>query len=266
MQIHHRIISAVTGAVLFAGSVFSVSVHAETIKVGQTSGPHAEIMEHVKKIAAKDGLNIEVIEFSDYIQPNAALDAGDIDANNYQTQAFLDAQAKARGYQFTSVAKTVLFPMGIYSQKYKNIQDLKQGDLVGISSDPANEGRALALLEHAGVIKLKPGVGANGSVYDVIENKKKLKFVQMEAAQLPRALQDLSVAAINTSFAVKAGLVPRRDAIAIEDNTSPHSNLIVVKTENKDKPWVAKLVKAYHSEEIRQFIEKEFGDFAIPSF
>lgn len=269
MNIKRNIASVLTHiSVVFAAS-FGFAAHADdqVIRIGQTSGPHAEIMEEVKKIAAKDGLNIKVIEFSDYIQPNAALDSGDIDGNNYQTQAFLSAQEKARGYKFTVVAKTVLFPMGYYSKKYKNINELKNGDLVGIPNDPANSGRSLALLAKQGIIKLRDGVGDNGSVTDIVENKKKLKFIEIEAAQLPRSLDDLSIAAINTSFAVKAGLVPKRDAIILETaEGNPNSNLIVVRTADKDKPWVKKLVNAYHSEPIRQFIVQKFGDFAIPSF
>lgn len=269
MNIKRNIVSALSSIFVVLAASFGVNAQAEdqVIRIGQTSGPHAEIMEEVKKVAAKDGLNIKVIEFSDYIQPNAALDSGDIDGNNYQTKSFLEAQEKARGYKFTVAAKTVLFPMGYYSKKYKNIDELKKGDLVGIPNDPANGGRALVLLAKQGIIKLRDGVGDNGSVTDIVENKKKLKFIEIEAAQLPRSLDDLAIAAINTSFAVKAGLIPKRDAIALETaEGNPNANLIVVRTADKDKPWVKKLVSAYHSDHIRQFILQKFGDFAIPSF
>lgn len=269
MNIKKCVTTILTNVAVVVAATMSLTAHADdqVIRIGQTSGPHAEIMEEVKKVAAKEGLNIKVIEFSDYIQPNAALDSGDIDANNYQTKAFLDAQEQARGYKFTIVAKTVLFPMGFYSKKYKNINELKTGDLVGIPNDPANSGRSLALLAKSGIIKLRDGVGDNGSVTDIVENKKKLKFIEIEAAQLPRSLDDLAIAAINTSFAVKAGLVPKRDAILLESaEGNPNSNLIVVRTADKDKPWVKKLVAAYHSDHIRQFILQKFGDFAIPSF
>ncbi|QEI05472.1 MetQ/NlpA family ABC transporter substrate-binding protein [Pigmentiphaga aceris] len=262
-----KALSALIVAAGLHAPVFAQNAADKTvIKVGQTSGPHAKIMEVVKGIAARDGLTIEVIEFGDYIQPNAALDAGDLDANNYQTKPFMDAQIKARGYKIVSVGNTVLFPMGYYSKKYKNIQDLPEGARVGIQNDPANSGRSLQLLEKSGLIKLKAGVGTTATPADIIENPKKLRFHQLDSAQLPRSLDDLDMAAINTSFAIKAGLVPARDAIVIEGIDSPHTNLLVVREADKDKPWVKKLLKAYQSEEIRKFIETEFKGSGIPTF
>ncbi|PWF21542.1 MetQ/NlpA family ABC transporter substrate-binding protein [Corticimicrobacter populi] len=262
-----RFLSRLSGALLAVSLTVPALSQAETtIRVGQTSGPHAKIMEVVKQVAARDGLNIEIIEFGDYIQPNAALDAGDLDANNYQTQPFLQAQIQARGYKLTSVANTVLFPMGFYSKKYKSLDELPDGATVGIQNDPANAGRSLHLLQKYGLIKLREGAGLDAIPRDIAENPRNLKFHQVDAGQLPRSLDDLDIASINTSFAIKAGLVPKRDAIAIEDSDSPHTNLLVVRTEDQDKPWVAQLIKAYQSDEVRTFIETEFASFAIPSF
>ena len=148
----------------------------KTIKVGVSAGPHAEIMEEVKKVAAKDGLEIQIVEFNDYMTPNIALSQGDIDANSYQHQPWLDNQIKDRKYEFVAAGKTVIFPMGIYSKSIKQISELKDGAAIGIPNDPANSGRALALLEKAGVIKLKQGVGIKATVADIVENPKHVKI------------------------------------------------------------------------------------------
>ncbi len=236
------------------------------IKIGVTAGPHAQIFEQVKKVAERDGLKIQVIEFSDYVQPNAALAAGDLDANSYQHKPYLDQQVQDRGYKFTSVGYTVNFPIGIYSKKVKSLGELKNGARVGIPNDPTNGGRALLVLQDQGLIKLKPGAGLKATPLDVVENPKKIRFVELDAAQLPRSLDDLDASAVNTNYAIPAGLHPGKDAIARESAKSPYVNLIAVRAQDKDKPWVAKLVKAYQSEEIRQFIQAEFKGAVIPGF
>ncbi|HBO80787.1 MAG TPA: metal ABC transporter substrate-binding protein, partial [Cupriavidus sp.] len=198
------------GAIVALGVVVSAGAFAQEkpIKVGVTGGPHAQIMEQVKKVAAKDGLTIQVVEFSDYIQPNAALAAGDLDANSYQHLPYLEAQIKDRGYKFTNVAFTVTFPMGVYSKKIKSLDQLKQGARVGVPNDPTNGGRGLLLLQSKGLIKLRPDAGLKATPLDVVENPKKIKLVELDAAQLPRSLDDLDVAAINGNYAESAGLSP----------------------------------------------------------
>jgi len=236
------------------------------LKVGVTAGPHAQIFEQVKKVAEKDGLKIQIVEFTDYIQPNAALAAGDLDANAYQHKPFLDQQVKDRGYKIVSAGYTVNFPIGIYSKKVKSLKDLKEGARFGIPNDPTNGGRVLLLLQEKGLIKLKPEAGLKATPLDVIENPKKIKFVELDAAQLPRALDDLDASAVNTNFALSAGLNPAKDAIALEAAKSPYVNLLAVREQDKDKPWVAKLVKAYQSEEIRKFIQTEFKGSVLAGF
>ncbi|WBY03023.1 MetQ/NlpA family ABC transporter substrate-binding protein [Ramlibacter tataouinensis] len=236
------------------------------IKIGVTAGPHAQIFEQVRKVAERDGLKIQVIEFSDYVQPNAALASGDLDANSYQHKPYLDQQVKDRGYKFISVGYTVNFPIGIYSKKVRDLKDLKNGARVGIPNDPTNGGRALLVLQDQGLVKLKAGAGLKATPLDVVENPKKLKFVELDAAQLPRSLDDLDASAVNTNYAIPAGLHPGKDAIARESANSPYANLIAVREQDKDKPWVAKLVKAYQSEEIRKFIQAEFKGAVIPGF
>jgi len=236
------------------------------IKIGVTAGPHAQIMEVVKKVAAKDGLQLQIIEFSDYVQPNAALAAGDLDANSYQHLPYLEAQVKDRGYKLTSVAYTVTFPMGVYSKKIKSLADLKPGARVGVPNDPTNGGRGLLLLQSQGVLKLKANAGLKATPLDIAENPKKLKIVELDAAQLPRSLGDLEAAVINGNFAETAGLNPTRDAIAIEDAKGPYANIIAVRDQDKDKPWVAKLLKAYHSPEVKQYITDQFKNSVIAAW
>jgi D-methionine transport system substrate-binding protein len=236
------------------------------IKVGATAGPHSQILEQVKKVAERDGLKIQIVEFTDYIQPNAALATGDLDANSYQHKPFLDQQVKDRGYKITAVGYTVNFPIGIYSKKVKSLKDLKEGARFGLPNDPTNGGRVLLVLQDQGLIKLKPGAGLKATPLDVVENPKKLKFVELEAAQLPRSLDDLDASGVNTNYAIPAGLHPGKDAIAQESAKSPYVNLIAVRDQDKDKPWVAKLVKAYQSDEVRKFVQTEFKGAVIPGF
>jgi lipoprotein, YaeC family len=238
----------------------------KSIKVGVTNGPHAEIMEAVKKVAAKDGLEIQIVEFSDYMTPNIALSQGDIDANSYQHQPFLDAQIKDRRYEIVSIGKTVIFPMGIYSKKVKDLASLESGATVGIPNDPSNGGRALLLLAKAGLITLKPGAGITASVADIATNPKNIKIKELDAAQIPRSLDDLDAAAVNTNYAIVAGLVPTRDAIAIEDADSPYANVIAVRTKDKDNAAFQKLLKAYHSPEVKQWIKDKYQGTFVPTW
>ena len=244
----------------------SLLAQDKPIKIGVTAGPHAQIFEQVKKVAERDGLKIQVVEFSDYVQPNAALAAGDLDANSYQHKPYLDQQIRDRGYKFVSVGYTVNFPIGLYSRKVKSLKELKQGAKFGIPNDPTNGGRVLLVLQEQGLIKLKPGAGLKATPLDVAENPKKIRFVELDAAQLPRSLGDLDAAAINTNYALPAGLHPGKDAIARESANSPYVNLLAVREEDRNKPWVAKLVRAYQSDEVRQFIQAEFKGAVIPGF
>ena len=254
--------SLIAATVVLAGTA-----HAQdAIRIGVTAGPHAQIAEVAKQVAERDGLKLQIVEFNDYIQPNAALDSGDLQANSYQHLPFLQTQIQARGYKITAVGDTVTFPMGFYSKKFKSLAELPDGARVGIQNDPSNSGRALALLQKYGVIKLKAGAGISATPLDVVENPKHLQIVQIEAAQLPRSLDDLAVSAINTNYAVLANLVPTRDAIAIEDAKGPYANLIAVRTQDKDKPWVPKLLKAFHSPEVKQFVASTFAGSIVPAF
>lgn len=255
---------------VFVGLLAAVSLNAfaedKVLKVGVTAGPHAQIFEQVKKIAEKDGLKIQIVEFSDYVQPNAALAAGDLDVNSYQHQPYLDDQNKTRGYKLVSVASTVTYPMGIYSKKIKALGELPVGATVGVPNDPTNGGRALLLLQRLGLLKLKAEAGLKPTPVDILDNPKKLKIKELDAAQIPRALGDLDAAAINTNYALPAGLAPNKDAVAIEESKGPYVNVIAVQEKNKDAAWVKTLVKAYHTAEVKKFIETEFKGSVVASW
>ncbi len=260
------LLQTVLAVALAAGVSGAAMAQDKEIKVGVTAGPHAQIMEQVKKIAEKDGLKIKVIEFSDYVQPNAALQSGELDANSYQHKPYLDAQIKDRGYKFAVAADTVNFPIGIYSKKIKKLDELKEGARFGIPNDPTNGGRVLLLLQANGLIKLKDNVGLKATPLDIVANPKKLKFVELDAAQLPRSLDDLDAAAVNTNFAISAGLSPKTDSIVLESSKNPYVNILVIREADKAQPWVAKLVKAYHSEEIRKFLDVQFKGSVMAGF
>jgi D-methionine transport system substrate-binding protein len=259
-------LAVVLGAASVFASTATLAQADETIKVGVTGGPHAQIMEVVKSVAAKNGLNIKIVEFSDYVQPNAALAGGDLDANSYQHDPYLQAQVKDRGYKLIRVADTVTYPMGIYSKKIKTLAELKPGSKIAVPNDPTNGGRALLLLQKQGLLKLRADAGLKATPLDIVENPRKLKIVELDAAQIPRSLNDVDAAAINTNFAMEAGLKPRQDAIAIEDANGPYVNIIAIREADRNKPWVAKLVAAYHSPEVKQFVDGKFGGAVITAW
>lgn len=234
--------------------------------VGVTAGPHAEIMEEVKKVAEKQGLKIKIVEFNDYIQPNAALNQGDIDANSFQHKPYMDSIIKSHGYDLTSVGKTIIAPMGIYSKKIKSLKDLPQNAVFGIPNDPTNGSRALILLEKQGIIKLKPNLGVQVAVTDIVDNPRNIKIKELDAALIPRSLSDLDAAAINTNYALTAGLMPTKDSLAIEDSSSPYANIIATQSKNAKDPRIEALVKAYQSDEVKQFINSKFQGSMIPAW
>jgi len=255
---------ALAAALLLGGS--GANAQDKPLKIGVTAGPHAQILEVVRKVAERDGLKLQVVEFNDYVQPNAALAAGDLYANSFQHQPYLDNQVKDRGYKIISVAQTVTFPIGIYSRKVKSLDQIPDGGRFGIPNDPTNGGRVLLLLQEKGLLKLKPGTGLKASPADIADNPKRLRIIELDAAQLARSLDELDAAAVNTNYAIPAGLQPNRDAIAVESAKSPYANVIAVRVADRDQPAVAKLVKAYHSDEVKRFIDTEFKGSVIAAW
>ena len=237
----------------------------QVIRIGVTPGPHAEIVEQIKPIIAKKGYELKIFEFSDFVIPNQALDTGDLEANAFQHQPYLDNQVKDRGFRIETVGLTVNFPLGIYSSKYKNWSEVPDGATVAIQNDPTNGGRSLLLLQDKGVIKLKDGVGFKPTVADITANPKKLKIIEIEAAQTPRSLDDVAAAAINTNYAVDAKIDPA-SAILREDAKGPYVNIIAVRSADKDKPWVKALLAAYHTPEVKAFVAERFKGAVLASW
>jgi len=266
MKLASFALAAVLGLAAVPGLAAAGAARAEAIKVAVTPGPHAQILEAVKAEAAKKGLDITVVEFSDYVVPNAALASGEIEANSFQHQPYLDNQIADRGYKISPVGSTVNFPIGVYSKTYKSFEEIPAGSSIAIPNDPTNGGRVLLLLADKGIITLRPNVGVKASVVDVVENPKKLKFVEIDAAQLPRSLPDVAAAGINTNYAKEAGLDPVKDPILREDPKGPYVNVIAVRTADKDKPWVKTLVESYQSPEVKTFILETFKGAVLPSW
>mgnify|MGYP000984966675 FL=1 len=239
----------------------------KVVKVGASPVPHAEILEVIKPELAKEGIKLEIVEFNDYVQPNLATNDKEIDANFFQHEPYLkNFVTEHPELKLVNVLGVHVEPMGIYSHKIKNINELKDGAQVSIPSDPTNGGRALLLLEHAGLLKLKDGVGAAATVQDVVDNPKKLNFKEIEAPQLPRTLDDVDISVINTNWAMQADLIPTRDALFMEDKTSPYVNILVVRQGDENRPEIQALMKALHSEAVKNFINEKYKGAIIPAF
>jgi D-methionine transport system substrate-binding protein len=241
------------------------------LRIGVTAGPHAQVMEKVREIAARPegparGLMLRITEFTDYIQPNVALASGDLDANSYQHLPFLEQQVRDRRLALVPAGKTLVFPMGVYSRRHRTIEAIPQGGRVAIPNDPTNGGRALVLLASAGAFTLKPGADFSATVADITGNPRRLRVVELEAAQLPRALEEVEAAAINTNYAIPAGLNPLRDAIARESADSPYANVIAVRRGDDGAPWLRRLLASYQNAEVKAFVDQTFQGAVVPAF
>jgi len=238
------------------------------IKVGVIVGAEQQVAEVAQKVAKdKYGLDVELVTFNDYVLPNEALSKGDIDANAFQHQPYLDAQTKARGYHIVPIGFTIVEPIGLYSKKLKVLAELKHGARIGIPNDPSNAGRALNLLAAHGLITLAEGKGLSPGLLDITDNPRKLEIVELDAAQLPRALPDFDAAVINTNYALEAGLNPKTDALIQESRTNnPYGNFIAVHQKNKDNPRFKILVAAYQSKEVAEFLEQRFKGAVLPAW
>ncbi|CAM3803016.1 MetQ/NlpA family ABC transporter substrate-binding protein [Pseudomonas wadenswilerensis] len=247
-------------------AVAAFSAQAETLTVAATPVPHAEILEFVKPALAKEGVELKVKVFTDYIQPNVQVAEKRLDANFFQHQPYLDEFNKAKGTDLVSVAGVHLEPLGAYSSKYKKLDELPSTATVVIPNDATNGGRALLLLDKAGVIKLKDNKNILSTVKDITENSKNLKFRELEAATIPRVLTQVDLALINTNYALEAKLNPEKDALVIEGSDSPYVNILVTREDNKDADAVKKLVTALHTPEVKKFIEEKYKGAVKPAF
>ncbi|MDN5303838.1 MAG: D-methionine transport system substrate-binding protein [Fusobacteriaceae bacterium] len=249
----------------FAG-LFKKKVNENELKVGATPVPHAEILEFIKDDLAKEGIKLKIVEFTDYVTPNLALNDREIDANFFQHVPYMDKFAKERNLKLVSVGTIHVEPMGLFSKKIKNISELKNGATIAIPNDPSNGGRALILLQNKGLIKLKDNAGLNATEFDIVENPKKLKFKALEAAQLPRILQDVDAAVINGNYALESDLNPAKDALLIEGADSPYANIVTVVSGNENNEKIKKLIKVLQSEKVRKFIEEKYDGAVVPAF
>ncbi len=236
------------------------------LKVGASPVPHAEILNQIKPLLAKEGVDLQVVEFTDYVKPNLSLSDKEIDANFFQHKPYLDKFCKDRNLSLVSVGAVHIEPMGVYSKKIKDLKELKDGAKVAIPNDPTNGGRALAILEKAGLIKLKEGVGVLATANDIVDNPRNLQITEAEAAMLPRTLDDVDIAVINSNFAMEAKLNPTKDALFIEAKDSPYANIVAVRKGDEQRPEIQKLMKALQSSEVKKFIEDKYKGAIIPAF
>lgn len=235
-----------------------------TLKVAATPVPHAQMLRFVMPQLKDMGIELEIIEATDFSLPNRALAEKEIDANFFQHVPFMEEQIKYFGYKIQCLARIHLEPMAIYSDKVESLNDLSNGATIALPNDPTNEYRALKILEEKGLIKLKADVGITATVTSIEQNPKKFKFLEIDAAMLPRTLKDVDAAAINTNFALQAGLQPSKDALAIESADSPYANIITVRIGDATNPKLQALKKAMLSDKMRSFILKEFKGAIIP--
>ncbi|GFO63739.1 MetQ/NlpA family ABC transporter substrate-binding protein [Geomonas paludis] len=248
------------------GAEGAAPVAGKTLKVGAAVVPHADILKFVVPKLKEQGVNLEVVTFDDEVQLNPALAEKQIDANYFQHVPYLEAVVKEKKYQFNVAGSIHVEPIGLYSKKIKSVAELKNGAQIAVPNNPSNEYRALALLEQQGLIKLKPGISNfQATPQDIVENPKKIKFVEVEAAQLTRTLPDVDGAVINTNFILDAKIDPQ-SAIAREDAKSPYANIVVVRKGEESRDDIKKLVAALQSPELKQFLKEKYGAAIIPAF
>lgn len=237
-----------------------------TLKVGAALIPHTEILEFVKPKLEEKGINLEIINLDSEDQLNPALDEKQIDANYFQHLPYLESVAKEKGYDFEVAGKIHIEPMGIYSNSIKSLDDLKDGDKIGIPNNPSNEYRALKLLEDNNIIKLKEGLpDYSATPNDIAENPKNLQFIEAEAAQLPRSLDDLAGAVINTNLVIEAGM-DTETAIVKETGDSPYANIVVVRKGDKNREDIKILIDVLTTDEVKGFIKEKYGANVVPAF
>ncbi|MBR6906201.1 MAG: MetQ/NlpA family ABC transporter substrate-binding protein [Selenomonadaceae bacterium] len=250
-----------------SGSAAATSSGVKTLKIGATPVPHAEILEQIKPELEKEGIKLEIVEFSDYVQPNLALNDKELDANFFQHEPYLlNFVGEHKEVKLKNAGGIHVEPMGVYSKKIKDLKELADGASIAIPNDPTNGGRSLLLLEKAGLLKLKAGIGEKATVQDIAENPKHLKFQEVEAAQVPRTLEDVDAAVINTNYAMQIDLVPTKDALFMEDRTSPYVNIIAVREGDESRPEIQALLKALKSEKVKKFIEDKYKGAIVAAF
>lgn len=249
-----------------ATSETAPAVELQVLKVGASPVPHAELLNLVKDDLKAEGIDLQIIEFTDYVKPNLSLSDGEIDANFFQHVPYQDSFNKEHGTDIVSVGTVHVEPLGLYSKKFNSVEELPEGAQIAIPSDAVNGGRALILLASKGLITLTTDAGLEATEKDIAENPKNFKFTAVEAAQLPRVLEDVDASIINGNYALEASLNPAKDAILLEGADSPYANILSVKKGNESDERVAKLLKALQSEKVKAYIESHYNGGVVPAF
>lgn len=245
------------------------------LKVGATPIPHEELLKFVAPKLEEQGVKLDIVTFTDYVQPNAALADGQLDANFFQHLPYLESYNQSNGTTLVSGANIHVEPLALYSKKVKSVEELSDGATIAIPNDPTNCGRALILLQSKGIIKLSDEAGLEATEKDIVENSKNLAFKPVEAAQLPRILEEVDAAVINGNYAIESSLVPTTDALlltatgedrVIEGSESPYANIIAIREDSKDNEAIKKLVEALQSEEVKAYMEEHYHGGVVPAF
>lgn len=242
----------------FAQGSGEAKKESDTLTVGATPEPHATLLNLVVDDLAREGITLKVVEFTDYVTPNEALESGEIDANYFQHIPYLESFNKERGYHLVNAGGIHVEPFALYSRKYGSIEELPEKASIAIPNDPTNEGRALLLLESAGLLTLNDGVGLEATVLDIRDNAKKLKFREIEAASLPRVLEDVDGAVINGNYAIPAGLIATKDGLLVEGADSPYVNVVAVKEGRENDAKIQALVKALKSRKVQDYVASHY--------
>ena len=252
------LVALLTVVSVFAQAASESQSSSTKIVVGATPEPHAALLSLVVDDLAAQGITLEIKEFTDYVTPNDAVEYGEIDANYFQHIPYLESFNTEHGYHLVNAGGIHVEPIALYSKKYSSLSDIPNGAVIAIPNDPTNEGRALLLLQSAGLIKLKDNAGLEAIPLDIVENPKNLKFSEIEAATLPRVLSDVDAAVINGNYAIPAGLVATRDGLFVEGADSPYVNVIAVKAGNENNPAVKALVEALKSDEVKAYVAEHY--------
>ncbi len=250
------LVSLLAVSALFAGG--SKDSKSTTITVAATPDPHAVLLNLVVEDLAKEGYTLKVQEFTDYVVPNNVVEDGTVDANYFQHIPYLDSFNKEHGFHLVNAGGIHVEPFALYSRKYKSVNDIPNGATIAIPNDPTNEGRALLLLQDAGLIKLNANAGLEATPHDIASNPKNLKFREIEAATLPRILQDVDAAIINGNYAIPAGLIATKDGLFVEGASSPYVNVIAVKEGRENDPAIKALVKALKSDKVKKYVAEHY--------
>jgi D-methionine transport system substrate-binding protein len=253
---------------LIAALGAAAGVHAQTLTVAASAVPHAEILEFIKPQLRAQGVDLRVKVFTDYVQPNLQVEERQLDANFFQHKPYLDAFNREHGTHLVVVPGSAVHvePFGAYSKRIRTLAQLRDGAVIAVPNDPSNSARALLLLQKQGLIELKDPNNILATAHDVIVNPKHLKIRELEAATLPRVLDDVDLALINTNYALAAGLVPTRDALFIEGADSPYANLVAARPDNVSSPALRKLVEALRSPAAKQFIQDKYHGAVVATF